>query len=709
MKANKLWMLKDFLNTNKVLFKIPVYQRNYDWSESNCNRLLLDIKNVIETNNKHFIGAVVYMSDDTNSVSLNEYIIIDGQQRITTMMLVLKALCDVSLDLINELNLKDDKIEEDIKLLNETDVVYGDIDEDYLHNKRCDEKFKIKLKPIKTDNEQFDLLLKNKYEQLNKESHIYLNYNFCKEKFILWIKQGITPKQIYNALEKLEVVEIVLQKGEDDPQVIFESINSTGLDLTNSDLIRNFLLMNEEDQDRLFEDYWCNIERNLKRSHSYNDMDNFFNNYVIYKTSSPTNLRQLYNKFVDLSKEISNEEILKELNQLSKYYKLFIYGCDTYSKKINSSLTKLRLLNQTTCYPFLLHLFNDFNNNVITEEEVNKVLEFLVSYLLRRIVCGVPSNSLRGLFIYLYCRVFKVKENKKHYSDTIITYFMNTVSKDSIPNDSEFKSSLINSNIYQNSALCKFLLCDIENGDSKEVLDFSNLTIEHIMPQTLSIDWSHIDNEYHTNYLHTLGNLSITGYNSELSNKKFSEKKEIIIANSKANVLNSDVINQEVWNEESINNRANRLSKIILDRYNINYVDNNKISFEYTKEILFSEEVEVTGKKLVSFKFYDQIYKQNKFSLMLVDAFKILLTKHEGKLREFAEDGYSMNVQYKHTHLSTNIVDLRKPKEVGSGICIETHLNADSCCWFITSILRDLNEDASKFSLFVVDEEEMDE
>ena len=249
MDASKIWMLGDFIGTNKVLFKIPVYQRNYDWSESNCNRLLDDIKSIIDSGYKHFLGTIVFMAVKDGGFSLKEYTIIDGQQRLTTMMILLKALADVSKNIDKD--------------------CYDEIQESYLHNHHCSEEFKVKLKPIKTDNSQFIALLKDNYDEIDKEGHIFLNYSICKKKLEKWVAEGVTPSNILEALSKLEIVEIVLTKGEDDPQIIFESINSTGLELSSADLIRNFLLMNAENQERLYEEYWLYIEKNLKKNTDY--------------------------------------------------------------------------------------------------------------------------------------------------------------------------------------------------------------------------------------------------------------------------------------------------------------------------------------------------------------------------------------------------------------------------------------------------------
>lgn len=688
MDAHKLWMLRDFIGTNKVLFRIPVYQRNYDWSESNCNRLLDDIYGIMQSGDKHFLGTIVFMAAKSGGFALQEYIIIDGQQRLTTLMLILKALSVVAESV--------------------GDDCYHEIEEQYLHNKYCDEEFKVKLKPIKSDNNQFLLLLEDKIDEMDEDTHIYHNFMLCKERFERWAEKGINPSQVLDALTKLEIVEIVLTKGEDDPQVIFESINSTGLELSNADLIRNYLLMNADDQEKLYENYWLYIEKTLRNKMDYSNLDAFFMQYIVYKTSKPVNSRQLYNSFVKLFKDsgYSQESILKELRYYAEIFGAFVYGSAKYSERINRLLYRLRVLNQTTCYPFLLHVFDDYHQGVIDEETVEKILQFILAYLLRRMVCGVPSNTLRGLFTYLYNRIFKVASNKQKYYETLNKFLFTVSSKDVIPSAGEFERALQKANIYGNNALCRFLLLDIENGDGKEILQAENLTIEHIMPQTLSADWSHIRPEEHEEYLHTLGNLSVTGYNSELSNKSFAEKQDIIRENSKAVILNSDVLDKESWNITTIQARAKRLAGIVLTRYKIDRIVDDSIEFEYIETLTLDNYDEVTGKKLVSFKLFGETYRQNKYALMLLDVIKLLDKKSPGKLQTLAENNYSFNsTKRKHVHLNLDGSGMRWPWKVTDGIYLEANLSAWSCVRFIENLLSEFGFEKDQFSFNIVAEE----
>ena len=692
MKADVLKLMADLMNANKVLFRIPVYQRNYDWSDGDCNRLLSDIKTIIDTGNKHFLGTICYMATSGNDFVLHDYVVIDGQQRLTTMTIFLKALYDAAKAI-------DDKSTmEDIN--------------DYLLNRNCAEDYKIKLKPVKTDRANFAALLEGK--EVEDGGNIYHNYALCQKRIEKWIDSGITPADIMKALYKLEIVGISLKEGEDDPQVIFESINSTGLALSNADLIRNFLLMSDQDQESLYEDYWLPIEANLRRGNDYSNLNLFFAHYIILKTGMPVNERKLYQSFTAYYKDkgYTHEGILKELKSLSEIYKAFVDGeGKSYSFKVNKALRGLKQMKQTTCYPFLLHVFDDYEHKVIDGVALENTVTMIHAYLVRRGICGIPTNSLRGLFTYLYSRVFKVPSNKKKYYEAINKFLFTLTSRDVMPSDQEFRNALLNNNLYGNLSLCRFLLTDIENGDGKETLKAENLTIEHIMPQTMTREWrQYISDEEHELYLHTLGNLSVTGYNSEMSNKTFSEKKAIIDANSKAVILNKDVTDKDVWTADCIKKRARRLAKIVMDRYTIERVDDPTIEYEYVAKVTLNDDYHaVTGKKLVSFTFEGETYPQNRYALMLMDIVKLLDEKDPKHLEELALKKFSFNAGKKHAHISKNEADQRGPWEVRDGIFIESNLSASGIMHFIDSLIDEYDIDRNSFYVSIMAEEPTEE
>ena len=292
--------------------------------------------------------------------------------------------------------------------------------------------------------------------------------------------------------------------------------------LSLADKIRNLVLMTDAEQDRLYEEYWLKAETLV----GYKKLTSFFLDYLNIKVDGFPKESEAYDVFRKMYEEngYSNEEILKEILHYAEFYHTFLYGSEKYSLKVNKCLENLRKLNQSTVYVFLFRVFDDYHNpneSYVTESELEKVLQFLLNYTIRRMVCEIGSNSLRGLYKTLYARVFNRPENKKNYYDSIVSFFIQLASRDVLIKDDEFKQGLKYNNLYKKNAVCKLLLTSIEN-EGKEQLITDNLTIEHIMPQNKNLsstwqnmlgpDWKEIKEKY----LHTLGNLTLTGYNSEL-------------------------------------------------------------------------------------------------------------------------------------------------------------------------------------------------
>ena len=465
-------------------------------------------------------------------------------------------------------------------------------------------------------------------DKIDKNGHIYKNYEVAKKIFSSWINSGIKPREIFTALRNLQVVCIGLKKGEDYPQIIFESINSTGVALTNSDLIRNFLLMSDHDQDRLFDEYWLPIENALRRNNDNSQLDLFFRQYVIMKSHSTVVERKVYSTFVKIFKEnnLTHESALQELRKYVEIYSAFLYPEESsYSDSVKAYLSDLNQLNQTTCYPFLMHVFADFKNNVINDLTLNNVLKLVTVYLIRRAIYNIPSNSLNGLFAYLYSRVFRISTNKNQYYQALNKYIFSQNNKNFVPDDNELRFSLEHDNYYQNLPLSRLLMLDIENGNTKEKLSTSNLTVEHIMPQTLSKSWrQYISDDEHDRYVHTLGNLSITGYNSEMSNKSFEEKKKILKQNSRIQVLNEDVIDKGKWTIQDIINRSKRLADILIKKYYIEPVVDPKIEFENLDKIYLSDPNSATNRKPVSFTLEGSSYYVKTFKDITIKLINIL-------------------------------------------------------------------------------------
>jgi uncharacterized protein with ParB-like and HNH nuclease domain len=516
--------------------------------------LFEDIVQAYYKQKPHFCSSIVY-SDINLGQKIDNYIIIDGQQRLTTIYILLKALLDSATE----------EIEQD-------PIIKTIFNVDKFDQYAIDVSTKLKLKPVKSNNNQLLLLMDNKYDELDRNSDIWKNYDLFSHLIKNELDKGMTIPQIYNGLEWLMVAKIRLEN-DDQPQEIFERINSTGLPLSLSDKIRNFILMTDEEQERLYEEYWLNIENILKN----NQMDTFFIDYLYFKVDGFPKENEAYDVFKKMfkSQNYSHELMLKELLHYAEYYGTFLYGNDKYSPEINLYLDGLRKLKQTTLFMFLFRVFDDFENDVIDSEELVKVLRFLQNYSIRRLICEIGSNSLRGLYKTLYSRIFNVEENKQHYYDSVVSFFMQLTSRDMLPDNQMFLNDLKHSNLYRKNALCKFLLSTIEN-QGKEKIITNNLTIEHIMPQNrnLSTSWQKMlgENwqEVQDTYMHTLGNLTLTGYNSELGDKPFLNKKAMLEENvTKIIRLYSDVKDKEEWNRDTIEKRALRLANEIIELFPI--------------------------------------------------------------------------------------------------------------------------------------------
>ena len=545
-------IINDFIEPNKRQYAIPVYQRNYEWSKEQCIKLFNDIVQAYKKDKSHFCGSVVYalMKEEHN---IHYYIIIDGQQRLTTIYILLKALLDHA-------------DSESAKALIEEALFNVDKFDTY----DVDTASKLKLKPIKTDNQQLALLMDNKYSEIDKSCGIWHNYELFSELIKKETSHGLTVKEIYKGLEKLTCARIKLD-ADDNAQEIFERINSTGVPLTLADKIRNFVLMTDANQEKLYENFWLKSEQLIGRNH----MSAFFLDYLNIKIDGFAKESDAYDIFKEVfyDSKYTNATMLEEILHYAKFYHAFLYGDKTYSDEINNSLISLQKLNQTTIFLFLFRVFDDYENNVLSQAELEKVLGFLLNYSIRRLICEIGSNSLRGLYKTLYSRVFARNENKQHYYDSIVSFFQQLTSKDALPDDDSFILALKQNNLYRKNALCKYLLVSIEN-EGKEQLVTTNLTIEHVLPQTknLSTAWQQMlgvnwqaDRD---RYLHTLGNLTLTGYNSELGDKPFDEKKELLSeVHTKVVKLYETIKCCNEWNAATIEARADVLSKKVAELY----------------------------------------------------------------------------------------------------------------------------------------------
>lgn len=586
MNANK-GNLMSILSSEYAQLKIPVYQRTYDWDVKHCQKLVEDVFHAMENKQEHFTGSIVYLNEK-EFFQEKTSLIIDGQQRIMTVMIILRALSNIAQKLNHIL-------------------MHNNIEEKNLNLLSSDFKKLPRLIPTEEDQDQFDLFITNQIEKMHPESGILMNYQII---YNLLEKRLLTVEDLnafYSTLNNnMTIVEIVLDEGRDDPQEIFESINSTGLELSQADLIRNFLLMSAKEQDHLYHRYWKPLYDLLGKD----NIEEFMFDYLMYKTQKKLKYEHIYSVFAETFKQLglTRVEVMDELLRLGEIYQSFIFPTLKYQKRISNVLKSLKRLDQTTVYPFLLRVFDDYHSKIIDEQGLIKILNFLLNYHVRRLIVGSTSNSLRGLYITLYSRIFKIEENKENYFDSIVTFMHELKSRDEFPSDAQVLKNLKSIEIYKQRKFVKFLLLAIENHESNEQLESDTLSVEHIMPQTLQPAWTKmLGKDYeriHDEYLHTLGNLSLTGYNAKMSNKSFKEKQETLEKHSKAVELNRDVINQEVWTDLEIKQRAERLSEIVLTIFKSPTYESKNIRFENVEEHdLNYEREDITGKELYSYKF----------------------------------------------------------------------------------------------------------
>lgn len=675
MQPYRVWFFSDLIEKNKRVFKVPVYQRNYDWSNVQCEKLYQDIMLAHERDHKHFTGTIVYIVG-LNGSNLSEVLIIDGQQRMTTVYILLKALYDAAKGVST-------RIEEEIQ--------------EVMFNRNCEEKYKVKLKPIKSDNEQLLLLIKDKIDDMDRNSNIYKNYIFFKTMIEETLNNGYELGDILDGIKKLEMVEIILDKSQgDEPQKIFESINSTGLDLSLADLIRNFLLMDDENQDELYENYWSEIEKNV----GYRNLGDFVINFLnsqIPRAVNTKNAYQLFKKHCEQNK-LSHEDVLKQLKKTSRYYGAFIGENNCYSKEITGCLRSFCMIKQTTVLPLIFRIFTDYEDGHIDDKTLCKVLNYLLTYYVRITACEINKN-LAKFMKSMYDRIIDGSTYDDYYEKFVV--FLNDLkANDRMPTDKEFKAALINKSLYK-KPICKFVLSVIENS-TKEHIDVSNLTVEHILPQkeNAAVWKKEIGEDYsqvYENYLHTLGNLTITGHNSELGTKSFNDKKDIIRENSKAVILNREVLSADTWNEKAILHRAEVLASLLIKQFNYedihsDSIDNNDSGFSLDSGL------NLTNTKPDSFTFVGEYTKVSSWAEVLAKFMSVAYELDTPLLSDLAAKNYIIP-NASNVYISNDKRKMRKAKEIDrSGIFYESNLSANTIVSFIRDILLQMELEPDEFT-----------
>ncbi|MFP6202199.1 DUF262 domain-containing protein [Helicobacter pylori] len=542
MKADAIKLLDFIGKSQEKQFVIPIYQRVYSWEKKQCKQLWDDI---IKTGGNdqiegHFIGSILYVRvDATHSSPL---LIIDGQQRLTTIMLLFIALR-------NHLNDEDEFLEK---------FSHQKIQNRYLINsdKDGDNKFRLILSESDKDT-LLSLIDKDRRKPSEPSSKIMENFKLFEE----WIRKNTDKLEtIFKGLEKLMIVWIALEKGKDDPQLIFESMNSKGIELTQTDLIRNYIVMETEveKQESFYNQYWRAMEEDFKQNETL--FNQFVRHYLTIKTREIPNINKVYEAFKDYQQKegIEIEDLLKDLQKYCGYFCQIAFKKED-NKDLNKALSFLVDLEMDVIYPLLLELYIDYSDGVLSKQDFIPIIYLTESYLCRRAVCGIPSNGLNKFF-----PSFTKKIDKKQYLKSVEEHFGSLTGNQKFPKDSEFKDSFITIDFYSFKKK-EYFLERLENFDTKEPVNTQECTIEHIMPQTLNLEWERDLGEnfqaIHDKYLHTIGNLTLTGYNEKYSNNSFQEKRDMENGFKQSPLkLNQSLKDLEVFGEKEIEKRANDLA-----------------------------------------------------------------------------------------------------------------------------------------------------
>jgi uncharacterized protein with ParB-like and HNH nuclease domain/predicted transport protein len=530
-------------------FIVPIFQRDYSWGTKHCQQLWNDIvrAGADPAARAHFLGSVVYISAEDNQAAIPRWLLIDGQQRLTTVTLLLTALRDR------------------LKTHPSTDEALPsaeEVEDRFLHNRHGKGERRSKLRLRRADNEALSILLAGHELTDAAAETLRENYAFFRERLAV-----ADLAQVYAGIAKLVIVDVSLTRGHDDPQMIFESLNSTGLDLTQADLIRNFVLMRLEDelQTRLYEDYWRPIEvafGNRYRS----DFDKFCRDFLVLKLRPSKQLRAdaIYHQFRDFFHAESStrpvEAILAELRRFANYYSRFSLGRETDPQLVVAS-GRLRTLVEVAS-PLMLRLHDAHDRTgAFDSRDFSEAISLLESYVFRRSTCDMQTRSLYQIFAGI---AYKIQDHAPLQSLKVALH--RGGKKRRFPSDTEFRDALEARDVYAMRS-CAYLLDRLEN-DSKEKIDTSAFTIEHVLPQNenllaawremLGPDWKLVQETW----LHRLGNLTLTGYNAEYSDRSFQEKKTMAKGiNDSPLRLNRYIRERERWTAVEIEERGKELAR----------------------------------------------------------------------------------------------------------------------------------------------------
>jgi uncharacterized protein with ParB-like and HNH nuclease domain len=622
--------IRSFIGNSERVFLIPPFQRNYTWSNEQCEELFDDIITSIKKQKTHYIGNIVYFVGKDSSASFLQYILVDGQQRITSILLLLSAIRNY---------------------LPSDDYDRMAIDKKYLTNEFGTEKFKVKLKQTESDEVVFDKILLNKQlTEEEKNSNLYKNFEYFNSRLRDLPNEDIDIKDFYNAVGDLDIVDLDL-KIEDDlesVQKIFEKINSTGKPLSPADLIRNYLLIANtiEKQQQLYDDYWVKIEELYDNK---NNISDFAKHYLITKRGDWVEENKMYSTFRSYFSNVGEEKetILSEMLRLSKYYNWF-KNANTDNLSLNVMIKELNILKSDDMYSLLLILFDRLYEN--NNSELLKIINLLVDFMIRYRIVGL-SNGSADLRSTLFNVLTKITSGEIEPTYDSIKYELsNSPSPNGrFPNDEEFKMALQSK---VNISYAKALLYKMEYTETRNIfVDISQITIEHVLPQSLSKEWiEYLGGEeeaskIHNTYLNCIGNLAMLSgsYNSSNSNKPWDFKKNTL---SQAQfIFTQKIASNDEWKEIEIKNRNTELSDLAV-KYITSPLPREKdyktieTMDEFTPGLydIFNDSVNVTGTNINSLVINKEVYPINGWFELVYQLCNVLYDRNKEEFDDIVKN-----------------------------------------------------------------------
>ncbi|MCD8104711.1 MAG: DUF262 domain-containing HNH endonuclease family protein [Lachnospiraceae bacterium] len=642
-------------------YVIPVYQRKYDWKNDNCRQLYDDLKKIIlDKRESHFFGSIV--SSVVPNGSKIEYHIIDGQQRLTTVSLLLLAICNLVAQ--GKVTAAEEKLDEQIL-------------QRFLVAPWAKEDDRIKLRPVKADRDALAKLYGDQ-EDFDWSSNLTLNYQFFCE---MILKREVTVDELFAAIGKLEIISITLGEG-DNAQLIFESLNSTGLALTEGDKIRNYILMglSPQEQNTYYEKYWSKIEKCTA-----NEVSGFIRDYLSVKQQITPTVSNVYRSFKSYAEDTRQpiETLLSDLLRYARLYeKLLTCRSGLNSKKLDDCLYRMMRLEIVVTRPFLMEVLRLNQDGKITVDDVLSVFLITENYLFRRNICEVPTNGLNKIFLNLNKEIIRYDNTTDDYVNKFIYALLSKKESGRFPDDAEFTEALATKQVYQMRGKYKAYLFErfenfgtVETKDVYTHLDNNVYTIEHIMPQHLTPAWTEELGpnyaEIHATWLHRLANLTLTGYNPNLSNNSFIEKRDAKDGGYKVSGLkmNQKIATKDAWGLPELEERNEEMierAKTIWDFPKTDFVPVKK---EFDSCSLDDENVDLTSREIVRYSYLNVERPVSSWADMYEHIIKYLHQKDRSVLSGLA---YSTDNNSELTkYVSSNAEECRKALKIDDNIYIE--------------------------------------